>query len=80
MTHIYVSKLTIISLDNGLSPDRRQAIIRTSAGILLIDIIETNFSEILIEIYLFSLKKMQLKISSGNWPPFASPQCVRCNN
>ena len=30
-----VSKLTIISLDNGLSPGRRQAIIWTNAGILL---------------------------------------------
>ena len=27
VTHICVSKLTIIGLDNGLSPDRRQAII-----------------------------------------------------
>ena len=27
VTHIWVSKLTIIGSDNGLSPDRRQAII-----------------------------------------------------
>ena len=40
---------------NGLSPDRRQAIIRTNAGILLIGPLETNFSEIWIEIltYIF---------------------------
>ena len=36
VTHIYVHKLNIIGSDNGLSPGRRQAIIRTSAGLLLI--------------------------------------------
>ena len=36
VTHICVSKLTIIGSDNGLSPGRRQAIIWTYAGILLI--------------------------------------------
>ena len=36
VTHIYVSKLTIIGSDNGLSPGRRQAIIWTNAEILLI--------------------------------------------
>ena len=36
MTHICVSKLSIIGSDNGLSPDRRQAIIWTNAGIFLI--------------------------------------------
>ena len=30
----------------------------------------TNFSEILIEILAFSLKKMRLKVSSGKWRPF----------
>ena len=64
-THIYVGNLTIISSDNGLSPGRRQAIIWTNVGILLIGPIGTNFSEILIEIYTFSSKKMHLKMSSG---------------
>ena len=32
VTHICVSKLTIIGSDNGLSPERRQAIIWTKAG------------------------------------------------
>ena len=50
MTHICVSKLTIIGSDNGLSPGRRQAIIWTNAGILLIWPLGTNFSEISIEI------------------------------
>ena len=36
MTHICVSKLTIIGSDNGLSSCRRQANIWTKAGILLI--------------------------------------------
>ena len=36
VTHIYVSKLTITVSDNGLSPDRHQAIIWSNAGILLI--------------------------------------------
>ena len=53
VAHICVSKLTIIGSDNGLSPGRRQAIIWTNAGILLIGPLVTNFSEILIEIYTF---------------------------
>ena len=36
VTHICVGKLTIIGSDNGLSPCRRQAVIWTNAGILLI--------------------------------------------
>ena len=64
MTHICLGKLTIIGSDNGLSPERRQAIIWTNAGILLIGPLGTNFSEILIEIQTFSLKKIRLKMSS----------------
>ena len=70
MTHICVSKLTIIGSDNGLSPDRRQAIIWTNDGLLLIGSLGTNFSEISIEILTFSLKKMRLKMSSAKWRPF----------
>ena len=51
VTHICISKLTIIGSDNGLSPGRHQAIIWTNAGRLLIGPSGTNFSEILIEIY-----------------------------
>ena len=68
-THICVGKLTIIGSDNGLSPGRRQAIIWTIAGILLIGPLGTNFSEILIEIYTFSFKKIHLQVSSGKWRP-----------
>ena len=70
MTHICVSKLTIIGLYNGLSPDRRQVIIWFNAGILLIGPLGTNFSEILIKILTFSFKKMRLKVSSGKCRPF----------
>ena len=38
-----------------------QAIIWTNAGILLIGPLATNFSEILIEIYIFSFKKTHMK-------------------
>ena len=70
MTHICVSKLTIIASDNGLSPGRRQAIIWTNAGILSIGTVATNFNEILSEIHTFSFKKMYFKISSAKWRPF----------
>ena len=69
-THICVNKLTITVSDNGLSPDRRQAIIWTNAGILLFVPNGTNFSEILIGIQAFSYKKMHLKMSSAKWRPF----------
>ena len=70
VTHICVGNLTIIGSDNGLSPGRRQAIIWTSVGILLIGPLGTNFSEILIGIQTFSFKKMHLKMSSVKWRPF----------
>ena len=69
VTHICVGKLTIIGSDNGLSPQRRQTIIWTNAGMLLIGTLGTNFSEILIEIQRFSLKKILLKTSSAKWRP-----------
>ena len=50
VTHICVGKLTINGSDNGLSPCRRQAIIWTQAGILLIEPLAANFSEIIFEI------------------------------
>ena len=70
VTDICDSKLPIIGFDNGLSPGRRQAIIWTNAGILLIRTSGTNFSEILSEIHIFSFKKMHFKWSSGMWRPF----------
>ena len=75
VTHTCVSKLSSISSDNGLSPGRRQAIIWTNAGILLIGPLGTNFNETSIEIHTFSFKKIRLKLSSGKWRPF----CVGLN-
>ena len=69
-THLCVGYLTIIGSHNGLSPSRRQAIIWTNVGILLIGPLGINFSEILIEIHKSSLKKMHLKMSSGKCRPF----------
>ena len=70
VTHICVSKLTIIGSDNGLLPGGRQVIIWTNDGILLIGTLETNFREILSKIHIFSLKKVPLKLSSAKWQPF----------
>ena len=70
VTRICVSNLTIIGSDNGLSPDRRQAITWTNAGILLIGPIGTNFREILIKIHTFSSKKIHLKTLSAKQRPF----------
>ena len=74
---IWVTDLTISGSDNGLSPGRRQAIIRTNAGILLIRPLGTKFSEILFKILIFSFKKMRLKMSSAKKAAILSrPQCV----
>ena len=70
VTHLGVSELTIIGSDNGLSSGRRQPIIWTNAGILLIRSLGTNFNEILIEIHIFSFKKIHVKMSSAKWRPF----------
>ena len=67
---VCVSKLTIISSDNGLSPGRSQAIIWTSAGILIMRPLGTNFSEILIGNQTFSFKKIHSQMSSAKWHPF----------
>ena len=75
VTHICVGNLTIIGSDNGLSPGRRQAIIRTNAVILSIGPLGTNFSEILIKIITFSFKKMRSKVSSGK----RRPSCLGLN-
>ena len=66
-----ISNLTITGSDNGLSPDRRQAIIWTNDGLLWIGLLGTNFGEILIEIHTFSFKKMCMKmLLSAKWRPF----------
>ena len=80
MTHICVSYLAIIGSDNSLSPGRRQAIIRINDGILLIEPLGTNFSEILIKIYTFSFKKMHLKSRLRNNCKFVPASMCQDNN
>ena len=70
VTHICVGKLTIIGSNNGLLPERRQVIIWTIVGILLIGPLGTNFGEMLIEIQTFLLKKICLKMLSAKCCPF----------
>ena len=60
VAHIFVSKLTIIHSDNGLSPDWHQAIIRTNAEKSLI----RTFSETQAEFVHFH-SKMHFKMSSA---------------
>ena len=57
--HECVGKLTNIGSNDGLAPGRRQAIIWTSAGILLIVPLGTNFSEILIGIPVYDFEYFQ---------------------
>ena len=68
VTHIGVGKLTTIGSNNGLSPDRRQAIISTNGGIWLIGPLGTNFREIVIEILTFSFKKIwKCRLRNGSY-------------
>ena len=75
VTHICSGKIVIIGSYNGLSPDGRQAIIWPNAGLLSIEPLPTYFSEILIKIQPFSLKKMHVKISSAK----CRPSCLGLN-
>ena len=61
--------LTIIGLDNGLSPGRCQAIIWNITGILSIGPLGINYSKILTEIQNILFNKMRLKMSSRKWRP-----------
>ena len=71
MCRIYASVNQVsVGSDNDLSLGRRQAIIWPNAGILLIGPLGINFSEISFRIQNFSLRKMQLKLSSAKWQPF----------
>ena len=74
VTHICLNKLTIIGSDNGVEPDRHQAIIWTNVGMLVIWPLGTNFSEILIKM-VSSFKKMHLKMSSAK----CRPSCLGLN-
>ena len=66
MTHICISKLTIIDPDIGLWPDQRQAIMWTNDEKVLIGPLGTNLSELSIESKTFSLEELSLK-NSAKW-------------
>ena len=76
MTHICVDNLTTNASDNGFSPDRRQAIIWTSAGILFIRPLGTNFSDTWIETHIFSLKNAFENVVWKMSAILFRPQCV----
>ena len=78
VTHIYVSKLTTIGSDNDLSLGRRQAIISTSAGILLTGPWGTNFSEISIGIQTFFIQENAFEDVAWKMAAILSrSQCVK---
>ena len=67
VTHICVSILSTVGSDNGLSPGRRQAIIWTNAGIMLMEPMGISFNDNLIKIQQLPFKKLRLKMSSEWW-------------
>ena len=91
VTYICVGILTIIGSDNGLSDGDKPlsepmmvnlpthiCVTRpqwTNAGILLIEPLGTNFSQILIGIQILSFTKIRLKMSSGK----CRPSCLGLN-
>ena len=84
MTHICVGKLTNIDSDNGLSPKRRQAIIWTKVGILLIGPLGTNFSEFNRNSYIFTQENTFENVVWEMAAILSRPQCVKeawdCNH
>ena len=79
VTHICLSKLTIIGSDNVLSPGRHQAIIRTNAGILLIGPLGTNFSEMLIKTNIFIEENTFESVVCEMAAILSRPQCVKAS-
>ena len=62
-------KLTIIVSDNGLSPDRHQAVLWTNAAILSIAHWEIYLSGFILKLHKFLLMEMHLIMSSVKWRP-----------
>ena len=69
VAHIFFGNLTIIGSDNGLSPDRRQAITWASAEISFMGPLK-KLQWNLKKNHTFSFKRMRLKTSSANRRPF----------
>ena len=75
MTHKYISNLTTIGSDNGLSPGRRQANIRTNAGILWVPTLGRKFSGCLSKI--FHSRKCIWKYRLEIADILFRPQCIK---
>ena len=71
-----LSQLTSIGSDNSLSPGRRQAIIWTNAGILLIRPLGTSFNEILIKTNIFIHENAFESVVCKMASILSRPQCV----
>ena len=84
VTHVCVANLNIIFSCDGLSLSRRQAIIRTNAGIVIIVTLGTNCSEILIKFkYLFEIFFENIvfeTLSISYWPQRVKNTFVWHNN
>ena len=78
VTHICISKLTLIGSDNGFSPARRQAIIWYSAGILLNQNLWTNLSETLRDVTHFHSRNASENVVYEIATILSRPQCVNC--
>ena len=72
-----ISKLTIISSDNGLSPKRRQAIICTNAWILLIATSGTNLVNSEVKFYIFIQENAFENVFCEMAAILSLPQCVK---
>ena len=77
MTHICVSKLTIIGSDNGLSPGRHQAIIWTNAGIMLIGTLEQTSGKSCSKFFHLISRKCIWKCRLEMAAILSRPQCVK---
>ena len=82
VTHICVSKLTIIGSDNGLSTGRRQAIIWTNAGILSIQTNITNKLQWNLKrnAHVFIQENAFENVFSEMAAIWSRPQCVKSSN
>ena len=77
MTDICVSKLVIIGLDNGLLPGQHQPIVWTNAGLLLITPLGSNFSEILIDFYIFIQENAFENVIRKFAAILSRPHCIK---
>ena len=75
VSHICVSKLTIVASYNGLSPGRRQAFIWINAGILLTRTLGTNLKRIL---HIFTQENAFEIVACWMVAMLFRPQYVKC--